>query len=70
MKNNNLYGWVFTFNPNTDVWNATPNDNYFALFNGHNERVISSKEITTLMDIINRTNGNIEGINKLLKNIK
>ena len=67
MENKNLYGWVFTFNPYEDKWYATPRDNYFALFNGKNEDVLSSKDITTLMVLVNKTNGNKNKINDLVK---
>lgn len=68
MKNENLYGWVFKFNPYTNLWSTTPDSNYFALANGHNDQVISSKNINTLMSIVNKTNGDRNKIKELIKN--
>ena len=61
---NRLNGWIFT---NTDgIWYTTTRDNYFALFNGENEQVLSSRDIVTLQDIIIRTDGDLEKIKKLV----
>lgn len=70
MRNLNLYGWIFKYNPYEDVWNATRDDNYFSLANGHNHKVLSTKgigNIGTLLDIINKTDGDRKKIKKLVK---
>lgn len=60
-----MHDWVFNYNAYTETWNATTRDNYNALFNGKNEKVLSSKELWTLIEIINRTNGVKSKIEKL-----
>jgi hypothetical protein len=60
--NNVLDEWVFRFNSSTGYWYSTNRDNYFALFNGLNEDVIKSKEISTLTEIITKFNGDIKKI--------
>lgn len=64
MENNTIEGWVFT--NKHGVWYTTTRDNYFALFNGVNDKVLSSKNIETLQDIINRTGGDEKLIKKLI----
>lgn len=66
-RNSNLYGWIFTYNPFDKVWSATERDNYNALFNGYNDRVLRSANIVTLQEIINKTAGDKNKIKKLLK---
>ena len=60
-----LHDWVFHYNTYTGHWDATTRENYNALFNGKNSGVLSSKDIWTLIEIINRTNGNKSKIEKL-----
>lgn len=67
MSKDYLYGWLFTYNPHTDKWAATQNDNMFALFNGHNDKVLVSSSIDTLITLITRTNGEAKKIKKLVK---
>lgn len=67
----NIYDWVFIKNPYTETWCATKRENYNLLFSNINsEKILKSKSITTLEDIIFRTNGEPDKINKLLKNDK
>ena len=68
MENNNLYDWVFRFNPMDQKWYATKRDNYNDLFSNINsEHIIKSGSINTLIEIINKTDGNKTKIKKLLK---
>lgn len=69
-RNMALYGWVFKYNPYEDLWSATPDSNYFALSNGHNEDVLSTKgvgNINTLLGIINQTGGDKSKLKKLIR---
>lgn len=60
--------WVFRFNPYTKNWYAATRENYRKLQNDiGNKEVISSSKIETLIDLINRTDGDISKMNKLAK---
>lgn len=49
------------------MWNATKRETYRDLFNDSSSKnVITSSKIETLIDLINRTNGNIVKMNKLV----
>lgn len=68
MSKNNLYGWVFTFNPHTNQWLATTRDNYLQLFdNQKSADILRSSSIKTLEEIIIKTNGNADKIKNLIK---
>ena len=60
-----LHDWVFHYNHYTQKWDATTRENQNALFNDNSNGVLSSKDIWTLIEIINRTNGNKVKIQKL-----
>ena len=67
----NLYGWLFTFNPYTNTWYAAKREDYMLLFNNLNsDGVLKSSEITTLVTIISRTGGDEAKIKKLLNTTK
>ena len=69
-KNNmyqNLHNWVFMYNKYTDTWKTTTRDNYHSLTNDSSYGVLSSKDINTLIDIIEKTNGDSLKIEKLIK---
>lgn len=63
---NCMADWIFNYNNITKVWNAVTRDNQLQLFNGGPDR-ISYKNLPTLLDTINKTNGDILAIKKLLK---
>lgn len=69
--NRNLYGWVFTFNPYTNVWSAARRDDYFLLFSGTTKDtehlVLKSKNIKALTELIEKTNGEPKKIKTLVK---
>lgn len=69
IRNEALYGWLITFNCYENEWLATRNDNMFALFNGTNDKVLRVKgvgNINTVLDLINRTQGNPEKLKELV----
>jgi hypothetical protein len=62
----NLYDWLFHYNPYTKVWNAFRRDDSSQYFNGELENVLSSKNYNTLIDIIHKTGGDAKKIKKLI----
>lgn len=66
-SNFSLYNWVFHFNEYTSLWNAIHRDDYNEYWSNNNcDRIISSKSIETLKDLIYKTNGDKEKIEKLI----
>ncbi len=61
-----LHDWIFHYNAIKGVWDATTRDNYTALFSDRSHGILSSKDLWTLVDIINRTNGDEIKITKLI----
>lgn len=62
-----LYGFVFHYNYFTNNWCAIPRDKYTQYWsNVQTEGVLCSKQIQTLVDIIQRTNGDPILIQKLI----
>lgn len=68
MQNENLYGWLITYSPYEDEWKAVTRDNYFSLFSGGENilRVKGIGNIMSLIDIINRTNGDEAKLKQLV----
>ena len=61
-----LYDWVFHYNHYTKLWNAAKRDDRDSLFsNNADEKVLRSSNIDTLIEIICRTKGNKDQLNKL-----
>lgn len=59
MKNNELYGYLFTFNPYTETWLACKRDNYHELFtNQESENILKSKSVNTLIEFITKNENN------------
>lgn len=58
-----LVGWVFTQDAKGD-WRATTRDNYFELFNG-GKNVVISKSDKILKALINKYQGSLEDILKI-----
>ena len=53
MKNEELYEYVFHFNPYNELWSAIPRDVYQEYFNNNDvDGVLKSKEYTTLIALI------------------
>lgn len=62
-----LYHWVFHFNEYTGLWNAVHRDHYNSYWSDHNAAgVIGSKSIRLLTEIIQKTDGDIKKIEKLI----
>ena len=60
-----LHDWIFHYNAVKGVWDATTRENYNSLFNNRDHGILSSKDIWTLIELINRTNGDNLKIKKL-----
>jgi hypothetical protein len=57
-QENYLHDWVFHFNPLTNYWAAIPIDKYKEYWNNYSHPdVIRSKELKTLISILNKTKG-------------
>ena len=53
MKNEELYEYVFHFNPYNELWSAIPRDSYQQYFNNNEiDGILKSKEYTTLIALI------------------
>ena len=63
----NLHKWVFAYNGTTEVWDAVKKENYFDLTNNR-ENVLSSASISSLISLIEKTDGNLITIDNLLTN--
>ena len=63
----NTHGWIFTWNSYKGVWAATNRDNYLKLFDGPNDPIIESREISTLIEIIELNDGDIRQVMKWKK---
>jgi len=60
-----FYNWVFHFNPYTKQWAAIPRDLYNSYWDNYElEGIIRSSKFSTLLDIIQKTEG--EDIEKKL----
>ena len=60
MKNKeNLYDWLFHYNPYRKVWVAFKREDYQEYFNNKNHGIASSS-VNTLVEIIEKTNGDTE----------
>jgi len=67
----NTHGWLFHKNAYTNKWHAAKREDANLLFNDiHNPKVLRSSSITTLEELINRTDGNESQLNALVNKIK
>jgi len=58
--NDNQIQWVYTYNPFEEIWKACKREHYLELFSNNNSKnVLKSNKIDTLVDIINKTNGDL-----------
>lgn len=63
---NNLHDWVFHHNQYTNLWYAIPRESYNQYWSDNNlKEVLKSKSIDSLISLINKTNGDMDAINKL-----
>jgi hypothetical protein len=66
-ENNDLYNWVFRYNPYTKKWYATDRSDYNDLFSKEDsEKVLKSSSIETLIGIISKIEGDIKNIDLIL----
>jgi hypothetical protein len=64
MKNEELYEYVFHFNPYNELWSAIPRDVYQEYFNNSDvDGVLKSKEYTTLIALILKGGTFVKSIN-------
>lgn len=68
MKNLAYYGWLFTFNPYTDRWNATTSDHKEELFSG-GKHVVHAREIDSIETMIIKHDGKLDEILKHIKTL-
>jgi len=55
MKNEELYEYVFHFNPYNELWSAIPRDLHQQYFNNNEvDGILKSKELTTLFSLIGK----------------
>lgn len=66
MNRPQLAGWLFTFNPHTQCYDAAKREHMFELFNGDLGNVLSSKVMSTLEALIIKTDGDQVKIKALL----
>lgn len=60
-----LYDYVFHFNSYTQLWSAIPRDSLTNYWNGKvDERILSSKDIQTLFDLLARGQDFIDSVSK------
>lgn len=68
MNKQNLYDWVFHYNHFTDLWGAARRDDKDLLFSSiKSDKILRSKNIQTLIELICITNGDKQKINNLCK---
>ena len=68
INKDSLYDWLFHYSPYTKSWTAFKRDDINKYFNGDLENLITSKKHSTLVEIIEKTEGDQTKIKKLLKN--
>ena len=61
-----LYGWIFTYNPHTKNWRTCQRDELNDFFSKSEENFLRSKSIDTLIELILKNKGNNEAIKQLI----
>jgi hypothetical protein len=62
-----MYNWVFHFNPYTELWVAIHRDDYMKYWDKLDcQRCIKSKNISDLKDLLYKTKGDVDEIEKLI----
>ncbi len=52
--------WVYSYNPFSQEWRACKREHYLELFsNNDSKNVLKSIKIDTLIEIVNKTNGDL-----------
>lgn len=57
MRNNdNLYGYIFWYNPNENLWYGIERDSYLLFFNGNRDKATfyTGKDINVLSEILSK----------------
>lgn len=68
MKEGQIYDWIFHYNHYTQKWNACKRDYYNELFsNSKSANILKSSSISTLVELISKTEGKASNIKKFLK---
>jgi len=68
IQNAYLHDYVFHYNVFTCVWNAIPRELYMQYWSNYEvEGVLRSKELETLIALLNKYKGNVEEINRKTK---
>jgi hypothetical protein len=68
IQNAYLHDYVFHYNVFTCVWNAIPRELYLEYWKDYKiEGVLRSKELETLLGLLNKYKGNVEQINRETK---
>lgn len=66
MKNEELYGWIFSYNPFKNTWRSVNRDNYYKLWNeSASEAILESPDINSIIDIIIKGKGDLRTILKI-----
>jgi len=64
-----LQNWVFHFNPTTGLWSGFHRDDYLSYWNNYNDkRIIRSKDINVIVELIKRINGDVTMIDDFINN--
>lgn len=62
-----LDDYIFHYNSFVDQWSAIPREDYTKYWSNYNlKTVIKSKSISTLIDIIHKTKGDLNNLNEKL----
>lgn len=62
-----LYDWVFHYNPYVKIWSAIPRDQYINYWDDADlESVLRSKNHSTLVELITKTGGDKNKLKKLV----
>ncbi len=52
--------WLYHFSPYEGIWKACKREHYLELFSNNNSKnVLKSSKIDTLVEIVNKTNGDL-----------
>lgn len=59
-----LQNWVFHYNPYREIWYAIPRESYLKFWQGgETDGVQKSQNLTTLLELLYKTQGNIDKMN-------
>ena len=62
-----MYNWVFHYNPFTELWCAIHRDDYNAYWDSNDcKRCLKSKNISDLKELLYKTKGDAEEVEKLV----